>query len=380
MEPGHRERQQSGVGQRETRRHFLGRCVIGTTTWGGLNAIGSGIATAADRKVGRSSRVVVEKANKIYSTPEGQSLPYNSFTNLEFWRGKYYLAFRQGERHTPSRCRLIVLESADLERWSESMVLDRPKIDDRDPKLLATPERLVLYTVPYPKDTEWLATEDGINWTPPKKAYDGTPGDQFWKPKLHGGWYYVASDFNNDAVELLRSKDGLAWQRVGTIIAKTEYKPTETAIVFLEDGRCLAMMRLNGLAGSTLPGFAVSAPPFKKWDFELGQSVRFSGHAVERFGDTIVVASRAELGNGPGQWDFPRGEGIPKDRGHRTVLSTFDLGTMRLAVEAVLPTERGYDNSYCGMLATGKDRAVISWYDGDVKTRSDIWLAHLKIS
>ena len=356
---------------RDSRRTFLGAAA-------GLGlASASTLATAGTET--KPPLIRVENTKKIYTSPAGETLRYNSFTNLEFWRGNYYVVFRQAQRHTPSRCKLILLCSANLEHWKQVLVLDRPKFDDRDPKLLVTPKRLILYSVPYPRDTEVVASEDGIKWTPIKDAYAGSPRDQFWKPKFHDGWYYVACDYNNDTVELLRSKDGLDWSRAATVISKTKYKPTETAIVFLKDGRCLAMMRLNGLGGSTLPGYAIAKPPYTKWQFTLGKSVRFSGQAVERYGDTIVVASRAELGKKPGQWDFPRGS-IRKDRGHRTVLSTFDVESMRLKVHAVLPTERGYDNSYCGLLRTGKDRALVSWHDGDVKTFSNIWLAHIRIN
>ena len=155
-------------------------------------------------------------------------------------------------------------------------------------------------------------------------------------------------------------------------------KPTETAIVFLEDGRCLALIRLNGIStpsgGNTLPCFAISSPPYTSWDLTLGAAVRFSGHAVERFGDTIVVASRAELGTDPGFWNIP---GEPA--GSRTVLYTFNLKTMRLEYHALLPSEHYRDNSYCGILPTGKDTALVSWYDGNTNSESNIWLAHIRI-
>ena len=376
------------MANRESRRNFIKKSAVTTAGILGLSKVDVTKAAAVKNKpeVCKKKKIIVEKTKKIYSTPAGRELPYNAFTNMAFWHGKYYIVFRQAVRHAPSTCKLILLSSTDLENWTETIVLDRPSKDDRDAKFLATPKRLFLYSYPYPSDSEVRYTDDGVNWSEPVNAYPGDNGDQFWKPKLYNGTYYVASDYNNDRVDLLKSSDGLSWEYVGTIMSGRIYpyhKPTETAIVFLADGRCLALIRLNGMKASEglscLPGFAISSPPYTSWDLTLGASVRFSGHAVERFGDTIVVATRAELGKKPGQWDYPWTPIPVKDGGHRTILCTFNLKTMRLEAHAVLPSERFRDSSYCGLLPTGTDSALVSWHDGDVKFGSDIWLAHIKI-
>ena len=209
-----------------------------------------------------------------------------------------------------------------------------------------------------------------------------TYGAQCWRPKEYKGTYYMPCDYTTDRVDLLKSTDMLNWEFVSTIMSGGSYpkhKPTETEILFLEDGRCIAFIRMNGIKSptsdnNTLPGFAISSPPYTSWDFTLGAAYRFSGQAAHLFGDTIVVASRAKLGTGPGYWEIP---GEPE--GFRTILYTFDLKTMRLEFQALLPTEHYYDTSYCGILQTGKDTALVSWYDGDVKTVSNIWLAHIRI-
>ena len=368
----------------ESRRRFLKTGLATTAGVVGLAKVGCSQAPAVERPIvntEKKKKIIIEKTKKIYSSPAGAPLRYNSFTNMDFWHGKYYIVFRQAVRHTPSTCKLILLESTDLENWTETVVLDRPSIDDRDAKLLSTTQRLILYTVPYPIDSEVMYTEDGVNWSSPVDVYTDSSGDNFWKPKFYNGYFYVPCDYNNDRVDLLKSSDGLSWQYAGTIMSGGAYplnRPTETAIVFLADGRCLALIRLNGMSpsdgGSTLPGFFISSPPYTSWEFTLGSAVRFSGHAVERFGDIIFVTARAELGTDPGFWNIP---GEPA--GQRTVMYTFNLKTMRLEYHAVLPTEHYWDNSYCGLLPTGKDTALVSWYDGNVNSESNIWLAHIRI-
>jgi hypothetical protein len=201
-------------------------------------------------------------------------------------------------------------------------------------------------------------------------------------------------------LNLLKSTDGLTWHYAGTIISGSEYKPTETAIVFLEDGRCLAFIRLNEISSPTgryncLPGFAISSPPYTSWDFTLGAARRFAGPAAERFGDTILVVSRGEVGPWPGYWDIPgeppskpgpAGPRHPNKIGKggailRTFVYTFDLKTMRLEFQAILPSEFYADSSYAGIIKTGKDSALVSWYDGSYTSGgvSNIWLAHIKI-
>ncbi|MBC8355295.1 MAG: hypothetical protein H8E66_25240 [Planctomycetes bacterium] len=360
----------------ESRRQFINKGLVTSAGLLWTSEIDVTKAMAAEQaERGNNVQITIEDEKKVYSTPDGRTLRYNAFTNMEFWHGKYYIAFRQGVKHSPSECRLVLIESTDLENWTERVVLNRPSIDDRDPKLLSTPDRLFLYTVPYPRDSEVMSTQDGVRWTDPVDAYRGSGGDQFWKPKFYNGSYYVASDYNNDRVDLLKSTDGLSWRHTGTILEGTKYKPTEIAIVFLEDGRCLALLRMNNIGPSgTLPGFAISSPPYTSWDLTLGKAVRFSGHAVERFGDTILVASRAELGTGPGRWDIP-GERASQ----RTVLYTFNLETMRLEFQALLPSEHYRDSSYVGLVKTGESSALMSWHDGNVRSESNIWLARIRI-
>ena len=177
----------------------------------------------------------------------------------------------------------------------------------------------------------------------------------------------------------------LRWDHAATILSGGQHphtgRPTETDILILEDGRCLALIRLNGVKTSTHPnnaiaGFCIAEPPFTSWDFTLGHAIRFSGQAVERFGDTIVVAARSELGKDPGYWDLPL---EPYTWRQRTALYTFNLETMRLELHALLPSDHGLDTSYCGLLKTREDTALLTWYNGNVNTKSDVYLAHLRI-
>lgn len=342
-------------------------------------------------------RIVVEKTEKIYSAPVGAPLKYCGWTDIAFWRGKYYLDFSRKNRHIarpPDGPGLIVLSSTDLENWSEQVLPDFSQLhggerkgDDRDAKLFSTPDRLFALNTPYPFDTYISYTEDGANWTKWRQVYPDGPRAQSWRPKEHNGAYYMACDYNNDRVDLIKSKDMLNWQYVSTIMSGAKHQhtnaPTETELVFLDDGRCIAFTRLNEVETlthpeNTLPGFSIARPPYTSWEFALGTAVRFGGPAVHRFGDTVLVIARGELGKGRGYWNF---EVDPNWKGtHRTGIYTFDVERMRLEQQALLPTEYAHDSSYAGILPTGENTALVSWYDGDTTSESDIWLAHIRIT
>ena len=119
-------------------------------------------------KAAVKKKIIVEKTEQIYST-EGKELQYNAFTSMDFWRDKYYVVCRQAVHHGIIDGRIILLESSDLKNWTDSVVMDHPSIDDRDPKLMSTPQRLLLYVTLFRTsggsgvtNTMVSYTEDGI--------------------------------------------------------------------------------------------------------------------------------------------------------------------------------------------------------------------------
>jgi hypothetical protein len=394
-----------------SRRQFIKKGVVTTAALAGVSKIGISRASASPKKpeparyVG--NKVVIEKAQKIYSSPENETLKYCGWPDIAFWRGKYYVIFSRKKGHSaepPDGPGLVVIESTDLENWSETVLKDfslphggEKKGDDRDAKVFATPDRLFAINIPYPHDGYISYTEDGVNWSAWRQIYPAgegiqgrdirvsavqTYGAQCWRPKEYNGTYYLPCDYYNDRVDLLKSTDMLNWQLAGTIMSRAKYEhnesPTETEIVFLKDGRCLALTRMRPTSNHPeLPSFSISSPPYSSWDFKFGTAIPFGGPAAHRFGDTILVIARAQLGKGPGYWNFPLDPGWKWPQ--RTGVYTFDLEEMRLEQQVLLPTEYAHDSSYAGILPTGANTALIVWYDGNVVDTSNIWLAHLKI-
>jgi len=339
-----------------------------------LAGVGSGsLLTGQSRGSEQKPKIIVESARKIFSSA-GEKRQYNSFTNMAVWKGRYYVVFRQALHHGVSESGIMLLQSDDLKKWTVKEVINTEH-DDRDPKLLATADRLFVYSdafMPGAVDQMMLTfTDDGRTWSEPQKIYK--PSWQLWKPKQHKGAYYVAADCFTCGrkSELLKSTDGIDWEPIGLITDKNV--PTETAITFLPDDRILAVIRQN-IDGHP-PGFAIAEPPYTDWTLSGGKG-HFSGPAIDMVGDTVVVASRTLLED----WNLPPEPGLEHQR---TALYTFNLESMSLELQAVLPTDTGGDSSYPGIQPIGDDRALVCWHDGSTTwhhpSPSNIWLAEIRV-
>ena len=157
-----------------------------------LAALGSG---ALNRLIPRRDRpahilvyasgmLTIESTDTIYR--DGR---HNAFTSMVRWRDRYYVAFRSADTHAATwedgwddapatYGKIMLLESADLRTWTSSVILDS-QYDDRDPKLLATDERLYVFSttiigparLTMPQETYLSFTEDGQTWCHPVSAY-----------------------------------------------------------------------------------------------------------------------------------------------------------------------------------------------------------------
>ena len=66
---------------------------------------------------------------------------HNAFTSMVRWNDKYWVAFRNGASHKSDDGRLMVMNSSDLETWSEPQEVINTDIDDRDPAVLVCDDR-----------------------------------------------------------------------------------------------------------------------------------------------------------------------------------------------------------------------------------------------
>ena len=350
---------------------------------------------------------IIEWTRKVYGNGKWNALP-----DIAYWRGSYYVAVNQGTFHPGLHGPGIVLRSSNLKDWEHIYTTTGPPANGSavEGKLLALPDRLILYylymhrpgemepSLPLPKpdvrnyvETRVVYTEDGQNWSKSQRVYE--PLYNCWKPKVHNGMIYMAADTFNVGrtdyvtaaeeadprlyrVYLLRSADGLKWNKVSTILKGNAHFPiTETALVFRPDGEMWAFTRQDFLSHSN--------PPYQEWTNRSAGiwGGGIGGPEMIAIGNDVYVAGRYY--------------GYLKDHGPASSPQTDKIATSiwkyghaadKFERIADLPKPAYADLGYTGFVAT-KDGVFVVYYSGHAygettearTTKADIYLSKLKI-
>jgi hypothetical protein len=205
---------------------------------------------------------------------------HNAFTGLGHFQNRYFLAFRQAEKHGSEGGRQILLSSTDTLRWDRQLETSFPTPEDLPPKtpmdfrdnyFLNLGSELRIYSfalTPLGPDETYLqpvrstvqTTSDGVNWSAPRTILQGA---LLWKPILHEGRFWCAGyqRVPNEGlvVDLYQSPDGFSWER-GSRIATGN----ETILVPQSDGALWAYVRTQD-APQHLQIWAAAAPLFNSW-------------------------------------------------------------------------------------------------------------------
>ena len=64
---------------------------------------------------------------------------HNAFTSMVYWKGKDWVAFRNGASHKSDDGRILLINSRDFFTWSDPQEVINTEIDDRE---LMTKNRL----------------------------------------------------------------------------------------------------------------------------------------------------------------------------------------------------------------------------------------------
>jgi hypothetical protein len=233
----------------------------------------------------------VEPTSVVKVFSDGQ---HNAFTALVRWKEAYWLAFRNGPSHGYGEADIVVLRSSDAEQWTEALRLNTLP-DDRDPQFLATDGRLFLYvpSLEGARLTSFVSTtDDGQAWSQPQPVYE--PQFIFWKPRPWAEGFLATAHKKSETAtggaerqaHLIRSADGLAWEKVSTIRAGNW--ESETTVLTGPGERLTAFLRTK----YSVPGSILEAePPYDTWT-ERPAGVHLSGHSVHEFGGTTYLFSR----------------------------------------------------------------------------------------
>ena len=298
---------------------------------------------------------------------------HNAFTDLTYWKGKYYIAFRNAQSHMSVEGKIIVIASEDLIHWNRVGVAINTIGDDRDASMVATDDRLYVYsgswiirqgekvnigTAPDKRDIWSFCsyTADGTSWSDPVCVYE--QAFWLWRVVRYGNTFYSAAYGEPDpdnkeetCVRFLQSNDGLKWEYVSTFADHN--KPNESAMRQKPDGSIQILSQADESAGCLL---GESKPPYKEWNarsfggrsipsplfFETRENVYLAGRHIspnpEQLGKVIART---------GIWRFTEEK-----------------------IEHVLNLPSGGDNSYCGSWVQKDGTVLLSYYSQHEVKRS----------
>jgi hypothetical protein len=333
----------------------------------------------------RPNRAEVDARLGLEHWPVVADGEHDSNTDLLWWRGAFWLVHAASPYHmgTP-RSRLVLRRCDDAAPGPRSVFEPVAELrlegkDVRDPKLAAIGDRLFLYALAnegfyaIPSGTVVATSEDGGRWSPLQPV--GPPGWLFWRPKPLPGsggrtWYVSAYWKDHGESIVLRSEDGLAWERVGTIHRGEGNDETEIEFVPAPLGggapHLLATARLEVTPdrflgnpdASTLLAFADA--PYAEWSDarkRRDRTTRLDGPVL--FSDRGRVFAVARYQPGPHGWLTQPGGLWSRKRTSIYLVDVADEGRARLVRLSDLPSAG--DTAYAG--AVLRDGFLwVDWY------------------
>lgn len=285
---------------------------------------------------------------------------HNAFTDLCYFRQRYYLVFRQASSHHSKDGVLRIMNSVQGKKWRTVAVLQNPVADLRDGKLTVTPDgklQLLAAAAFHDKTQQayqsylWHST-DGKTWPEPKAVGEA----EYWVWRL--SWlrdqaYAVAYKCGSDRhIRLYQQKASAQFEVIAPRIYAEGYA-NEAALLFDNQDTAWCLLRKDPDHGQ----LGHSLPPYTHWHW-LDIGCRIGGPQAIFTADGKMLAV-VRLYN----------ETV------RTSLVTLDQSTGELTEIMALPS--GGDTSYAGMVLQ-QNKLLISYYSSH-QGRSSIYTALLRI-
>ena len=298
---------------------------------------------------------------------------HNAFTDLQWFKGKYYACFRNALSHISPEGKIVVIASSDLYRWERIAIPVNTSGDDRDPHLIVAGDRLYVIVgsnfwgnpVPdFDNDYRFIRTycsytNDGINWSKPKQIYQ----DNYWVWGVgyeKGIFYGLAYGGNEPRhprsikqLHLVNSLDGLEWEKVSQVCPNG----SEATFRITDKGNMRVAIRDKNDSRLTI---AEAKPPFYKWDIADVDKVIPSPKLFAVGGREYLIGRR--------HLQDPSDPQLFLDR--RTSIWQFDDHK----IEHILDLPSSGDTSYAGVLLRKDGTLIISYYSQhDIKYGREHW-------
>lgn len=269
---------------------------------------------------------------------------HNAFTDLCYFRQRYYLVFREASTHHSKDGMLRIMSSVQGKKWRTLAVLQNPDADLRDGKLTVTPDgRLQLLAAAAFHDKTKQAYQsylwhspDGKNWSEPKAA--GEADYWLWRLSwLRDQAYAVAYKCGADRHIRLYQQNAKGQFDVIAPRIYGEGYANEAALIFDDNDKAWCLLRKDPDHGQ----LGYSRPPYTQWQWmDIGCRI-----------------------GGPAAIFTPSGQMLAMvrlyDETVRTSLVTLDQNTGKLTELLALPS--GGDCSYAGMVLH-QNKLLVSYY------------------
>lgn len=287
---------------------------------------------------------------------------HNAFTDLIRFQDRWFLTFREGQKHVSPDGAIQVLTSDDGEKWTSAARLTSDAGDLRDPKLSITPDGQLMLagaSALNPPSTikhqsyVWISP-NGRDWSEPHPV--GDPNFWVWRPAWHEGTAYAVgySSVEPRTTRLYSRKPGEETQTLVTTLFSEGF-PNESALAWLPDETAVCLLRRDGKPNTNQVGLA--KPPYTEWTWkDLG--VHLGGPALLRLPDGRLLA----------------GGRIHAPKAH-TALCWLDPQAGKLTEFLALPS--GGDTSYPG-LVLHEGTLWVSYYSSH-EGKTSIYLARVKL-
>ena len=286
---------------------------------------------------------------------------HNAFTDLQYWQGNYWVAYRKGAGHVSMDGSPVIAVSSDRQRFRE-VAQFHVRGDCRDPKLLPIDDgRMAAY---FPSWTHGAAardlqhyitfTDNGFDWEKPQPILDQRLW--LWRVRRHGGRYYglvqnLTGDWSDGNkphnLDLAVSDDLTGWEtiaRVGDGLGMNE-----SDIYWQPDGEAWIVSRTVHQDEETASYFASARPPYTVWETTPMKPMVHAPVFVEH-NDSLYVAGRCSPDRDG--WDtFPF---------HGASTCVWRVGRGKL--EPILHVPAGGDCSYPGLMKDPEGRICMSYY------------------
>ena len=254
----------------------------------------------------------------IKSIKTWNDAPHSGFTSLVRFQGKFFCVFREGLAHIGTEenlGKIRVIVSEDGNNWKSAALIREYKIDLRNPKLSVMPDGKLMIVCGgsgYCGTTlmEWhsrvMYSVDGENWTKPIRVKGIPLNNWIFGITWLGDTGFVVprickSDpatgrllHNNTGLILFRTKDGLNYDQVSSLISSPVIECHEgggcgeASIKFKDDSTMLIIVRLAE-KGMLL----FSKPPYQDFnEVEIKHSL--GGASLHHFKDDLWLVGTRE--------------------------------------------------------------------------------------